>query len=300
MRTPLPLTSPLGNFTDIADLALHAKAIGAVQRAAEGLDVELPGVDVEILIVGAFARDLHLRYGYNLLPLRQTEDLDIAVAFPSWHTFAALRERLISDHGFAEVPGIQHQLRYRLPNLMLPIDIVPFGGLERPDRTIAWPPSGDEVMDVFGFREAHACAITMVLPGDVSIKVVSLAALAILKLNAWQARHYEAPRKDAYDLQFITKHYLDAGNHDRLWEEFSAWADAADFDYETAGARVLGNDAGALLNDVGRERIAALLLSQTNENSNGLLALEMNRNEPARAMELLRALHVGILESKNK
>jgi len=287
------MTKPSLPYSHLADLALHASAIGAVQLAAEGLDVEL-------LIVGAFARDLHLRYGYNLAPLRQTEDLDIAIAVPSWEAFAALRERLISAHGFAEVLGIQHQLRYRFPNLMLPIDIVPFGGLERADRTIAWPPSGDEVMDVFGFREARASAVMMTLPGNVAVNVVSLAALAILKLTAWQARHYEAPRKDAYDLQFIIKHYLDAGNHDRLWEEFSAWAAAADFDYEIASARMLGNDIGALLDGVGRDRIAALLLSQTSEDTNGVLALEMNRNEPARAMELLRALHMGILESKNK
>lgn len=284
---------PYSHLADLADLALHAKAIGAVQRAAGGLDIAL-------LIVGAFARDLHLRYGYDLAPLRQTEDIDIALAVPTWEAFSALRERLVKDFGFAEVPGIHHQLRYRQQDFKLPIDIVPFGGLERADRTIAWPPSGDEVMDVFGFREAQAAAIMMTLPGNVAINVVSLAALVILKLTAWQARHYEAPRKDAYDLQFIIKHYLDAGNHDRLGAEFSAWTEAENFDYEIAGARMLGNDAGALLEAAGRDRIAALLLSQTSEDTNGVLALEMNRNDPERAMEILRALRVGILESKTK
>ena len=201
---------PYSHLADLAALALHARAIGAVQRAAEGLDVEL-------LIVGAFARDLHLRYGYSLAPLRQTEDIDIALAVPSWEAFSALRERLIKVFGFAEVPGIHHQLRFEQGGIMLPIDIVPFGGLERSDRTIAWPPAGDEVMDVFGFQEAQASAIMMPLPGNVAVKVVSLAALAVLKLTAWHARHYEAPRKDAYDLQFIIKHYLDAGNSERLW-----------------------------------------------------------------------------------
>ncbi|MCA2998428.1 MAG: nucleotidyl transferase AbiEii/AbiGii toxin family protein [Rhodocyclaceae bacterium] len=283
---------PYTRLAELADLALHAKAIAGVQRAAEGLDVEL-------LIVGAFARDLHLRYGYDLVPLRQTEDIDIALAVPSWEAFAALRERLVNDFGFAEVPGIQHQLRFAQGDFKLPIDIVPFGGLERPDRTIAWPPAGDEVMDVFGFREARSNAIMMTLPEDVTVNVVSLAALAVLKLTAWQARHYAAPRKDAYDLQFIAKHYLDAGNRDRLWEQFSSWADAED-DYEIAGARMLGNDIGALLDGVGRDRIAALLLSQTSEDTNGVLALEMNRNDPERAMESLRAIRAGLLESKTK
>jgi predicted nucleotidyltransferase len=234
------------HLADFPDLALHANAIDAVQRAAAGLDIEL-------LIVGAFARNLHLRYGYNLAPFRQTEDLDIALAVSSWGAFASLRKKLIADFGFAEVPGTQHRLHFRRASLTLPIDIVPFGGIEKPDRTIAWPPSGDEVMDVFGFREAIDSAIMMTLPGNVSISVASLAAIAILKLNAWQARHYEAPRKDAYDLQFIIKHYLDAGNHDRLWAEFSSWAETENFDYEIAGARMLGNDAGALLNSSGRD-----------------------------------------------
>jgi predicted nucleotidyltransferase len=283
---------PYSHLADLADLTLHARAIGAVQLAAEALDVEL-------LIVGAFARDLHLRYGYNLAPLRQTEDIDIALAVPTWAAFIALRERLLADFGFAQNPGIQHRLRYRQQSFTLPIDIVPFGELERSDRTIAWPPSGDEVMDVFGFREARVSAIMMTLPGNVVINVVSLAALTILKLTAWQARHYQAPRKDAYDLQFIIKHYLDAGNHDRLWDQFSSWAESED-DYEIAGARMLGNDAGALLDATGRDRIAAMVLHQTSGDTNGLLALEMNRNDPERAMEVLRALRIGILESKTK
>ena len=73
---------PYSHLANLADLGLQAKAIGAVQRAAEGLDVGL-------LIVGAFARDLHLRYGYDLAPLRQTEDIDIALAAPCWEAFAA-------------------------------------------------------------------------------------------------------------------------------------------------------------------------------------------------------------------
>ena len=66
---------PYSHLADLVDLALQAKAIRAIQRAAEGLDVDL-------LIVGALARDLHLRYGYKLAPLRQTEDIDIALAVP--------------------------------------------------------------------------------------------------------------------------------------------------------------------------------------------------------------------------
>lgn len=284
------MTTILHNFSRQHDLALHAEAIDAVQGVAATL-----GVDV--LIAGAFARDLHLQYGQDIAPLRQTEDIDIALAVPSWQAFAELRQQLIGEGGFVEAAGIPHRLRYLGRNMELPIDIVPFGGLESADRMIAWPPSGDEVMDVFGFREARDAAVAIMMPGDVVINVVSLAALVILKLNAWQARHYTAPRKDAYDLQFITSHYLDAGNRDRLWTEFMAWTEAEDFDYEVAGARMLGYDAGAMLTKVGRKRVATLLLKQTNEGGAGLLASEMNRNEPDRAVALLHAMHQGLTES---
>lgn len=281
------------NFSQRPELAWHAEVIGAVQNmaAARGIDV---------LIAGAFARDLHLRYGYGIAPLRQTEDIDIALAVPSWQAFEALRRQLIAKGGFAEVAGVPHRLGYRGKNMELPIDIVPFGGLESADRTIAWPPSGEDVMDVFGFREARASAVAIMLPGNVVSNVVSLAALLVLKLTAWQARHYMAPRKDAYDLQFIATNYLDAGNRERLWAEFAAWTEAEDFDYEIAGARMLGHDAGEILNHDGRRRVAMLLMKQTDEASTGLLAREMNKNDPDRAIALLRAMHQGLEESEPK
>ena len=285
------MTTILHDFSRQRDLVLHAEVIHAVQGVAATL-----GVDV--LIAGAFARDLHLRYGHDIAPLRQTEDIDIALAIPNWQAFAELRRQLIVEGGFAEASGIPHRLRYRGRNMELPIDIVPFGGLESADRMIAWPPSGEEVMDVFGFREARDAAVAIMMPGNVVINVVSLAALVILKLNAWQARHYTAPRKDAYDLQFITSHYLDAGNRDRLWAEFMAWTEADDFENEIAGARMLGYDAGAMLTKDGRKRVAALILKQTDEDGTGLLASEMNKHDPDRAIALLRAMHQGLTESE--
>ena len=73
------------------------------------------------LIAGAFARDLHLRYGYGIAPLRQTEDIDIALAVANWQAFAELRQNLIVDGGFAEAAGVPHRLRYRGRNMEMSI-----------------------------------------------------------------------------------------------------------------------------------------------------------------------------------
>jgi predicted nucleotidyltransferase len=68
------------------------------------------------------------------------------------------------------------------------VDNILFGGVERRDRSIAWPPEDDKVMNVSGFAEALATAISVRLPGGVSVDVASLPAMALLKVWAWQDR----------------------------------------------------------------------------------------------------------------
>ena len=174
---------------------------------------------------------------------------------------------------------------------------MPFGRIETVERTIVWPPRGDMVMDVFGFREALTTAHGIVLPENVQARLISLAALALLKIVCWHARHYQYPRKDAHDLNLIVRNYLIAGNEERLWHEFAAWTQEDDFDYESAGARMLGHDIRSLLNDAGIDRIAALLTEQSDEQIPGLLPSEMNAHEPNRARSLLQATLTGILEN---
>jgi predicted nucleotidyltransferase len=177
------------------------------------------------------------------------------------------------------------------------VDFVPFGALETADRTLAWPPDGAIVMDVFGFQEALRAAIDVRLPGDVATRVVSLPALALLKLVCWKDRHQRQPNKDAADLQLILGNYLNAGNADRLWSEFVAWTQEEGFDYDAAGARMLGHDIGRLVDAVGRERLADLLSQQTREDSPGRLPRELDNQNPERAIRILAILRRGILEA---
>jgi predicted nucleotidyltransferase len=44
-------------------------------------------------------------------------------------------------------------------------------------------------MDAFGFREALPTALDVLLPHQLGVKVISLPALAMLKLVAWEDRH---------------------------------------------------------------------------------------------------------------
>jgi predicted nucleotidyltransferase len=179
----------------------------------------------------------------------------------------------------------------------LPIDLVPFGNVETRERKIVWPPHGEVVMDVFGFREAQASACEVAFPGGVRGRVVSLPALGLLKIVCWNDRHYAAPRKDAHDLMLIVQNYLQAGNEARLVDAFVAWTQEEDFDYERAGARMLGHDVRALLDEDGIERVGRLLSEQADPLTPARLPSEMAPGEPDRARALIESLLGGMMES---
>jgi predicted nucleotidyltransferase len=281
------MTNTLLDFSRRPELALHARVVADVEATAAS-------VGITPLIAGAFARDLHLQYRCGISMQRLTQDIDFGLAVPDWAAFEALHKRLVSNGVFVASTNVAHRLRHRNG---WPVDLVPFGGVESNQRKIAWPPRGDVIMDVFGFREALATAHPILLPGDVQTKVVSLPALALLKIVCWQDRHYASPRKDAYDLQMILRHYLLADNEARLWDEFSDWTQGDDFDYELAGSRMLGHDMRSLLDPSGLSQVANVLLQQTDAGAAGLLPNEMNSADPDRALAWLKALLRGLLST---
>lgn len=264
------------------ELSLHAELAADVNSAIAALGIQ--GV-----VVGAFARDLHLHYGAGIKIQRATEDVDFAVMVRDWSEFEALRSKLIESGVCQSIEGTHHRVRHRNS---IAIDLVPFGRIETEDRQIAWPPNGDVVMDVFGFREATRATEEAKLPGGVRVNIVSLPALALLKIVAWVDRHRRSPGRDAPDLMLIIRNYLQIeANKRRLWGEFSAWTEAEDFDYEQGGARMLGYDLRELLDEDGVKKIAAILRPQIAETEIGELPQEMDRHSPGRAQSLLKRLN---------
>lgn len=273
------------DFSRRAELAPFAPVVGDLETSALR-------TGVSVLLAGAFARDLHLRHAHGFAVTRRTEDLDFGVAVRSWAEFEALRQDLITAGGFG--PGGAGAPQRLLHPGGLPVDLVPFAGVEDSARRITWPPRGDLVMDTFGFAEASRTAEDVLLPGGARTRAVSLPSLAMLKLVAWEERHLRAPRKDAQDLMQICSNYLGCGRQDRLFTEFEVWTAEPDFDYEDSGARLLGLDIGATLGPAGRRRIAEILRAQTDESRPGILPREMDAHDPARALRLLRSLLRGL------
>lgn len=192
------------------------------------------------LLVGAMARDLLLHYGHGVPIDRKTGDFDFAFAVADWDEFDVLRAALLDSDPFVPTRS-RHRLRYRD---CVPVDLIPFGGIEGSDRAITWP-TEETAMGVLGYREALATAIELTLPELQTILTPPLPILAVLKLLAWSERHVAEPRKDASDLFLILKSYLNRENTNRLYAEAAHLLEADDFDYEAAGGWLAGHDAAS-------------------------------------------------------
>lgn len=217
---------------------------------------------IRYFVVGATARDMILRYGYGIRIRRATVDIDLGVEVVDWEQFHTLKEGLVASGQFEPTRSAQ-RLVYRQS---LPVDIVPFGPLERDDGEISWPPDHSVRMNVQGFEDAYRDAHMVSLRSEpvLDVPFASLAGLAILKIIAWNDR-FPQGRKDAGDLVFLMRSYLDAGNQERLAEEHPELLQGDDFDYERAGVRLLGLDMAKVLSPKTREVILGILDRETGD-----------------------------------
>ena len=204
-------------------------------------DLRAAAPDTDVMLVGAMARDVHLLHAYGIELPRATTDIDIALAARNWAAFHELRDALLASGKFVARTTTLHKLVY--VDLNIAIDLIPFEGVEDAKGNITWPPDNAEVMSLIGYREARASAVTVRLPYDQQLVMVSLPMLAVLKIFAWIERHLTEPRKDARDLDAILSNYLRAGNDDRLYSEAAHLLDSPTYDYDLAGAWLCGRDA---------------------------------------------------------
>ncbi|NBH07388.1 hypothetical protein [Amycolatopsis sp. SID8362] len=228
------------------EVLLAAKALARVDVAARtaGLDY---------LVVGATARTILSLGLVGRSPERATRDVDIAVEICTWDDF----ERLVGEldrhgdsvHSFL-VEGVE-------------VDVLPYGGIEREDRTILWP--DDVRMNVRGLSEAVASAETVVLPGGLTVRVPSVPALALLKL--------------------LTP-YLDL-----LYEEKLELLGRHHYDPALAGAWLLGSQIPGLLDDEGKNALLRIVEDED------VLARLANDARAPRAPELVRALGAGVRDA---
>lgn len=252
---------------------------------------------VQFFVVGAKARDLVLHYAYGIPQRRATNDIDFGLLMSGWDGFDRLKRALAATGKFIAHPHMEHRLLSDVLSAI--IDLVPFGEIENPKGVIAWHPDFTTRMSTLGLREAWQTSVRVRLAEDLEVAVASLAGLALLKLIAWDDRHYQ---RDAQDLGLLLSNYIDAGNAERLYGEQAEHADLLDdpeFDYEHASARILGRDMAAIMRGESRSIIERIIAEETNEVGQLRLATEMTsgarfRGETELALIMLRQFWQGV------
>lgn len=246
---------------------------------------------IPFFVIGATARDIVLDHGFGIQPSRATRDLDLGVQVANWEEFQSLAKGLVAPGEFTTSTAAQ---RFFHKSSGLPVDIVPFGGIAASSGAILWPPEDTVEMNILGFDEAYAHAWAVRLSEDLEIPLASPAGWALLKIISWNDRDRSARVKDAQDLALILRHYAEAGNADRLYEEESALFEEEGYDFELAGARLLGRDLAKIAKSETAQAVMIILARETRDQEQYHLVREMSANRIAEG-ELFE-LHLNLLK----
>jgi len=261
----------------------------------ETVDRVLDELGTPYVIVGATARDLVLHHGYGAKLQRATQDVDFAIEVPDWPAFDALRNKLV-EQGF-RTTGAQHRL---ISTTDVVVDIVPFGQIEDEVSSISWPPEGEVIMNVLGFREACDNAVWVRIQEcpELDVPVATPAGMALLKIVAWIDRARELRRKDALDLAYLLSTYETIPwVVDTLYGDDSRIMEMYDWDMTQASSHLLGQHAYSIAQDNTRLAIARFARGEFGERNMESLIDEMctQRSEPQyeRNGQLLSAFLAG-------
>jgi len=227
---------------------------------------------VAFFVIGALARDLHLQHLNDIDVPRRTRDVDVAVGVDGWDSYAALRDRLITEYDFTDEDPKQ---KVRSPD-GVELDLVPFGGIEDSSGQIQFPPDERPEMTVLGLEEARRTTVSVTFDDGGSVEVVSLPALGLLKLIAWNERPRERAH-DAQDLCFILRQYFDVGL-DAIVKRHADLFDADEFNRPLVSARAYGREIASLLQerDALRKHVLRILERETADVHQSSLADAMN------------------------
>ncbi len=227
-------------------------ALHAVSAIAEKLKIPF-------FVIGATARDIIMSVGYGVESERATLDLDLGVQVENWNIYNQLKSALVGTGKFREEREPQ-RLKFKEE---LPMDIVPFGAIANGGSHILWPLHHEMKMTTLGFQDAHADTISVRLSNDPEFRIefASLCGIAVLKIFAWNERYPER-KKDAMDLDYVMRNYVYAGNEERLYSEEADILDLKEFEYEFAGACLLGRDMAKMLQNRTRSKLLEIISRQ--------------------------------------
>lgn len=263
-----------------------------VLEVLEYLHAAAADLKIPYLMIGARALDIQLHNIHGLPTFNPTNDTDFAVAVESWKHFDALKDGLITTGRFTSDSRKAQRLYY---DGISPVDLVPFGGLEKPQGSIAWPPEFDQVMTVQGFAEINSAASEISIPGrSVILRAASLPGLMLLKLFTWDDRR---ETKDAWNISSLLQNYNFIIDNTRLFADEALYKSLA-YDAVKAGAALLGKDAAIIATPPTLHAAQKIVLNGmkkgnlTSQVGSGLKSVDPD-NQISAAEELLQAFLAG-------
>ena len=265
---------------------IDEKSIAALARIKQAA----ADLNFSFFVLGAIARDIILEHQFDIKSGRATIDIDIGVLVASWDQFENLKNKLIDTNSFSPSRETQ-RLVYEGT---FPVDIIPFGDIANQEGAIEWPPDQGNRMSVLGFDECYRHAISVKLSSnpELVIKVTNLAGLALLKLISWDDNP-ERRGKDAPDIFLILRHYLDAGNLERVFDEGGEMLQEDDHDYDLISARFLGRNIGRISSSKAKAKLISILEREACSKQGHQIAMDViqrgqYRNQPIMDRQSIR------------
>jgi predicted nucleotidyltransferase len=214
--------------------------------------------NIDFLLIGAYARNLFLMNNPAVPIPRWTYDVDVACQVRNWEEYHALVQVLIEKYGFRRDSSNKHRLLFEKEDM--PLDIIPFGGVENSNGEIFWPPNFDTCLNVRGFKAALHSADEMSI-GRTMVKIIKPPLFALLKLISYLDDNSRT--KDLKDFCFVANNYFDITDADaRVYANAGPDADILekeDFDYIVAGAELIGRDSVSIDKQLSSETAALIL-----------------------------------------
>jgi predicted nucleotidyltransferase len=249
------------------------------------LDAVMKQLAIPYFVIGASARDILVEHVHGLDTARATRDIDFAVAISSWDDYDHLKARLTATGKFTLSAHV-HRLMFGQDEGAYPLDLVPFDGVEK-EGELVWPPHGEFVMNVAGYGDAYASALDIEIEPGFQVKIVSLPAMVVLKILAWNDR----PERDkhASDVFLVLRSYHQAGQFDRIYDEALDTLEQYEYDIELAGAALLGLD---VKRDIAVDVRSQLTQVFANERHLDKFVVQMAKSSPDKtehARRLIRA-----------
>ena len=248
------------------------------------------------MLVGAFARDIWFWNLNGKDTIRQTEDIDISMAFPNWDSFRE-GSKALQDIGFT-VPDPTCPEKLIDPETHQKLDLIPFGGLSADGKTIKW--YGDQQpWGILGFEDSYNSAeLLSVGDNGETIRVATLPAIVTLKIMSFYERPAERKKKDGADIGFISTEYLSVPLHTEclLHGPEKDIMTEVDGDILLAGCSLLGRDMARLASDTTRKKVLEHLAHEMESRSSCILAQELKtytKGNFTKARNLLAHIYEG-------